>query len=121
MLSCSEVIYVCRINLNSYDHVTIVNLINLLVCNTSLQCFLLDIGENYLKSKTPSSELTCKHTQTLNSETNHHMQHKVHSSASHIRVPFSKPGIQPFVTLNHYDIPQEPEDRYNSWLSSQIQ
>ncbi|XP_043722138.1 beta-glucosidase 18-like isoform X2 [Telopea speciosissima] len=30
-------------------------------------------------------------------------------------------GIQPFVTLNHYDIPQELEDRYGSWLSSQIQ
>lgn len=30
-------------------------------------------------------------------------------------------GIQPFVTLNHYDIPQELEDRYNSWLSPQIQ
>lgn len=30
-------------------------------------------------------------------------------------------GIQPFVTLNHFDIPQELEDRYNSWLSSQVQ
>ncbi|XP_043722139.1 beta-glucosidase 18-like isoform X3 [Telopea speciosissima] len=30
-------------------------------------------------------------------------------------------GIQPFVTLNHYDIPQELEDRYGSWLNSQIQ
>ncbi|XP_042508864.1 beta-glucosidase 18-like [Macadamia integrifolia] len=30
-------------------------------------------------------------------------------------------GIQPFVTLNHYDIPQELEDRYGSWLSPQIQ
>ncbi|PKI42296.1 hypothetical protein CRG98_037314 [Punica granatum] len=30
-------------------------------------------------------------------------------------------GIQPFVTLNHYDIPQELEDRYGSWLSSEIQ
>ncbi|KAJ4956678.1 hypothetical protein NE237_013461 [Protea cynaroides] len=29
--------------------------------------------------------------------------------------------IQPFVTLNHYDIPQELEDRYGSWLSPQIQ
>ncbi|KDP39384.1 hypothetical protein JCGZ_01141 [Jatropha curcas] len=30
-------------------------------------------------------------------------------------------GIQPFVTLNHYDVPQELEDRYGSWLSPQIQ
>ncbi|XP_077227896.1 beta-glucosidase 18-like isoform X1 [Tasmannia lanceolata] len=30
-------------------------------------------------------------------------------------------GIQPFVTLSHYDIPQELEDRYGAWLSSQIQ
>ncbi|TKY54029.1 Beta-glucosidase 18 [Spatholobus suberectus] len=28
-------------------------------------------------------------------------------------------GIQPFVTLSHYDIPQELEDRYESWLSPQ--
>ncbi|KAI3881907.1 hypothetical protein MKX03_021276 [Papaver bracteatum] len=30
-------------------------------------------------------------------------------------------GIEPFVTLFHYDIPQELEDRYGSWLSPQIQ
>ncbi|XP_010245701.1 PREDICTED: beta-glucosidase 18-like [Nelumbo nucifera] len=30
-------------------------------------------------------------------------------------------GIQPFVTLNHFDMPQELEDRYGSWLNSQIQ
>ncbi|KAG9446574.1 hypothetical protein H6P81_012702 [Aristolochia fimbriata] len=30
-------------------------------------------------------------------------------------------GIQPFVTLNHFDIPQELEDRYGAWLSPQIQ
>nr|ABC55715.1 beta-mannosidase 4 [Oncidium hybrid cultivar] len=30
-------------------------------------------------------------------------------------------GIQPFVTLCHYDIPQELEDRYGAWLNSQIQ
>ncbi|XP_043694447.1 beta-glucosidase 18-like [Telopea speciosissima] len=30
-------------------------------------------------------------------------------------------GIQPFVTLNHFDIPQELEDRYGAWLNSQIQ
>ncbi|KAG5622870.1 hypothetical protein H5410_008088 [Solanum commersonii] len=30
-------------------------------------------------------------------------------------------GIQPFITLTHYDIPQELEERYGGWLSSQIQ
>ncbi|XXG89694.1 hypothetical protein AAC387_Pa12g1635 [Persea americana] len=30
-------------------------------------------------------------------------------------------GITPFVTLNHYDIPQELEDRYGAWLNKQIQ
>ncbi|XP_057723018.1 beta-glucosidase 46-like [Arachis stenosperma] len=30
-------------------------------------------------------------------------------------------GIQPFVTLSHFDFPQELEDRYGSWLSSQSQ
>ncbi|XP_010023759.2 beta-glucosidase 18 [Eucalyptus grandis] len=29
--------------------------------------------------------------------------------------------IKPFVTLNHYDLPQLLEDRYGSWLSSEIQ
>ncbi|XAR65624.1 Beta-glucosidase [Bertholletia excelsa] len=29
-------------------------------------------------------------------------------------------GIQPFVTLTHYDIPQELEDRYGAWLSSEV-
>ncbi|KAL6652391.1 hypothetical protein ACP70R_011316 [Stipagrostis hirtigluma subsp. patula] len=30
-------------------------------------------------------------------------------------------GIQPFVTLSHYDIPQELEDRYGAWLNAEIQ
>ncbi|KAF8410702.1 hypothetical protein HHK36_003236 [Tetracentron sinense] len=30
-------------------------------------------------------------------------------------------GIQPFVTLIHYDIPQELEDRYGAWLSPLVQ
>ncbi|XP_077226677.1 beta-glucosidase 18-like [Tasmannia lanceolata] len=30
-------------------------------------------------------------------------------------------GIEPFVTLSHYDVPQELEHRYGSWLNSQIQ
>ncbi|XVE51144.1 hypothetical protein DITRI_Ditri02bG0015600 [Diplodiscus trichospermus] len=30
-------------------------------------------------------------------------------------------GIQPFVTLTHYDIPRELEDRYGAWLSPQVQ
>ncbi|KAG5622869.1 hypothetical protein H5410_008087 [Solanum commersonii] len=30
-------------------------------------------------------------------------------------------GIQPLITLTHYDIPQELEERYGGWLSSQIQ
>ncbi|KAK7292396.1 hypothetical protein RIF29_08175 [Crotalaria pallida] len=30
-------------------------------------------------------------------------------------------GIQPFVTLTHFDIPQELEDRYGAWLSPQSQ
>nr|XP_043624369.1 beta-glucosidase 47-like isoform X2 [Erigeron canadensis] len=29
-------------------------------------------------------------------------------------------GIQPFVSLTHYDIPQELEDKYGGWLSPQI-
>ncbi|GMN49844.1 hypothetical protein TIFTF001_019009 [Ficus carica] len=30
-------------------------------------------------------------------------------------------GIQPFVTLTHYDIPQELEERYGAWLSPELQ
>ncbi|XP_017978572.1 PREDICTED: beta-glucosidase 47 isoform X3 [Theobroma cacao] len=30
-------------------------------------------------------------------------------------------GIKPFVTLTHYDIPQELENRYGAWLSPQVQ
>ncbi|KAH7653642.1 Beta-glucosidase protein [Dioscorea alata] len=30
-------------------------------------------------------------------------------------------GIQPFVTLNHYDVPKELEDQYGAWLNAEIQ
>ncbi|KAL8264360.1 hypothetical protein R6Q59_022490 [Mikania micrantha] len=30
-------------------------------------------------------------------------------------------GIEPFVTINHNDLPQELEDRYGSWLNPQMQ
>uniref|UniRef100_A0A804MDJ8 Beta-glucosidase 47 n=1 Tax=Zea mays TaxID=4577 RepID=A0A804MDJ8_MAIZE len=30
-------------------------------------------------------------------------------------------GIQPLVTINHYDIPEELQERYNSWLNPEIQ
>lgn len=30
-------------------------------------------------------------------------------------------GIEPFVVLSHFDIPQELEDKYGSWLSPKIQ
>ncbi|CAL5031054.1 unnamed protein product [Urochloa decumbens] len=30
-------------------------------------------------------------------------------------------GIEPFVTVTHFDYPQELEDRYGSWLSAEIQ
>lgn len=30
-------------------------------------------------------------------------------------------GIQPFVTLTHYDIPQELEGKNGAWLSSKAQ
>ncbi|CAH9119373.1 unnamed protein product [Cuscuta europaea] len=30
-------------------------------------------------------------------------------------------GIQPFVTVNHYDLPQELEDKYGGWLSPELQ
>uniref|UniRef100_A0A7C8ZNK5 Beta-glucosidase n=1 Tax=Opuntia streptacantha TaxID=393608 RepID=A0A7C8ZNK5_OPUST len=29
-------------------------------------------------------------------------------------------GIQPFVTMSHFDIPQELQDRYGGWLSPQL-
>ncbi|KAK1326693.1 Beta-glucosidase 46 [Acorus calamus] len=34
---------------------------------------------------------------------------------------FLEKGIKPFVTLSHYDLPQELEDRYGSWLHKDIQ
>ncbi|CAL5031062.1 unnamed protein product [Urochloa decumbens] len=30
-------------------------------------------------------------------------------------------GIQPFVTINHFDVPKELEERYGSWLSPEMQ
>jgi beta-glucosidase len=30
-------------------------------------------------------------------------------------------GIQPFVTICHYDIPHELDERYGGWLSPEIQ
>ncbi|RLM66669.1 beta-glucosidase 18-like isoform X1 [Panicum miliaceum] len=33
--------------------------------------------------------------------------------------PLLLKGIEPFVTLSHYDIPQELEDRYGAWLSAE--
>ncbi|KAJ0801692.1 putative beta-glucosidase [Helianthus annuus] len=30
-------------------------------------------------------------------------------------------GIEPFVTINHNDLPQELEDRYGSWLNAEMQ
>ncbi|MFS7921323.1 putative beta-glucosidase [Helianthus anomalus] len=30
-------------------------------------------------------------------------------------------GIEPFVTINHVDLPQELEDRYGSWLNPEMQ
>ncbi|KAL5151602.1 Beta-glucosidase 18 [Glycine soja] len=31
------------------------------------------------------------------------------------------PGIEPFVTIHHYDLPQELEERYGGWISPLIQ
>jgi len=30
-------------------------------------------------------------------------------------------GILPFVTINHFDVPRELEERYGSWLSPEMQ
>ncbi|KAK7303279.1 hypothetical protein RJT34_14182 [Clitoria ternatea] len=43
----------------------------------------------------------------------HHYDRLIHALLSR--------GIEPFVTITHYDIPQELEDRYKSWLSPEIQ
>ncbi|TKY49083.1 Beta-glucosidase 43 [Spatholobus suberectus] len=31
------------------------------------------------------------------------------------------PGIEPFVTIHHHDLPQELEERYGGWISTLIQ
>ncbi|KAL3726773.1 hypothetical protein ACJRO7_031641 [Eucalyptus globulus] len=36
-------------------------------------------------------------------------------------IKHSSRSIKPFVTLNHFDIPQVLEDQYGSWLSSEIE
>ena len=40
---------------------------------------------------------------------------------NHDQIILISSGIQPFVTLIHYDIPQELENRYGAWLSPQVQ
>lgn len=36
-------------------------------------------------------------------------------------LPVQNAGIKPFVTIHHHDYPQELEDRYGGWLSSEMQ
>jgi len=31
------------------------------------------------------------------------------------------PGIEPFVTIHHQDLPQELEERYGGWISPLMQ
>ena len=40
--------------------------------------------------------------------------------SSESRFFFAGAGIEPFVTLSHYDIPQKLEERYGAWLSAEI-
>ncbi|TVU15261.1 hypothetical protein EJB05_38771, partial [Eragrostis curvula] len=51
------------------------------------------------------------------------LMHSLGTNAYRFSISWARilPRIQPFVTLTHYDIPQELEDRYGAWLSAEIQ
>jgi beta-glucosidase len=75
-----------------------------------------------LEKGTPSVLLLCGQ---LPPSTNAILQnkHAFQSSLFHLGLTFDTlgAGIQPFVTINHYDIPEELQERYNSWLNPEIQ
>jgi beta-glucosidase len=50
-------------------------------------------------------------------------KHAFQFSLFHMSLTFDTlgAGIQPLVTINHFDIPEELQERYNSWLSPEIQ